>query len=87
MWEALEKKAEFLHNALNQKSGGATSETQPIKQSEPEMSVEDLIAAGVTCCELQRPDPATRKAPCKHWIKDYQTDGFVNTLTGETIEL
>ena len=94
-WKALEKKSEFIHQALNKTYGDAVSEVQAAKkvliknlEKNPDYDVanEPFVPrppdpeTGYPCCLNER-------KPCKHWTFDGNQAVWVNSLTGKTREV
>jgi len=75
-WRAIEKKSEFIHQALR----GQELEVPLVKEvlKEPEVFVPKAPdpVTGYPCC--------LKSNPCKHWSYDGNKQMWINSLTGGT---
>lgn len=71
-----------LINAFTIEEEKPTPQPQPIqeqwKPSRPDPKT------GYPCCVERKPNPETKVAPCRHWIRDDDGD-YTNQYTGETV--
>lgn len=87
LWKALDKKSEFIHNALNRETFSTPIVTTRTNAERIVEAVQDSPRftpkppdhqTGYPCCQ--------GKTPCKHWQWSTEKTAYVNTLTGETRE-
>lgn len=82
-WNSIEKKAEFIHKALNKEEGEISG-----------MKIDNSTSYGVPTEKFvpRAPDPETgypcclKARPCKHWVWDGNRSAYINSLTGKERE-
>lgn len=93
-WKSIEKKAEFIHNALSGNVSGAeikyTENPKLSVTQKPTLNIPGVVKGsefvpkppdpvfGYPCCKA--------KKPCKHWQWNDLARAWINSITGEARE-
>jgi hypothetical protein len=96
-WNSIEKKSEFIHNALNNIVSVPVAPPRGAPPKIERISSETTISIpGVSKGSdfvPKPPDPETGypcclgKRPCKHWVWNGDISAYVNSLTGKEREV
>lgn len=76
-WNAIEKKAQWLHDALGSVPQLVIGPLEITSRAEVAGSIPATPNLGMACCLL--------KTPCRHW--SYANELWTNSLTGEVKEV
>lgn len=78
-WKAIERKSEFVHNALWKEGSAPAIKPKWDESPSPAPLAVSLPPMQMACCKLLN--------PCKHWKFNELESNYTNTLTGEIREV